>query len=161
MKKQMLLLLTLVPIVAGYIRNATILIPGLGTFLYYVIPIAIVVFWFWLGQQFARTDWKAIPAILLGNAAGMVSLMIYLWQFVLESDEPGNLALASFSSMFSSAVSSVWMARIAILLETEPNTIGMASTTGLTVISTLYLVLIFAVAVFLGKGRMKKEKTDI
>ena len=87
--------------------------------------------------------------------------MIYLWQFVLESDEPGNLALASFSSMFSSAVSSVWMARIAILLETEPNTIGMATTTGLTVISTLYLLLIFAVAVFLGKGRMEKEITGI
>ena len=54
MEKRTLLLLTLVPVLAGYLLNLVLFIPVLGTLLFYLLPLAVTGFWFWLGGQFRR-----------------------------------------------------------------------------------------------------------
>ncbi len=144
MKKPILVLLTFVPVIAGSVLNRTILIPGIGTLLYYVLPLLTTAFWFWIGIQFARSAWKTIPAILIGNATGVGSLLVYLWQVFLTSDETRNMELMGLSQMYGASVQgSSWMARLALLFESEPNTIGMASAVALQIISVVFMISVF------------------
>lgn len=159
MKKHVLVLLTFVPIIVGYIVNLTILIPGIGVLLYYVLPLLTTVFWFYLGRQFAHSAWKTVPAILIGNATGIISILVYLWQIFLKTDETRNMALAGASQMFSASAPGYLLARIAILFEKQPNTIGMASAVALQVISVLYMIVVFCVAILWEKNRIKNTNS--
>ena len=124
MKKSVLILLTFVPIVVGYIINLSILWPAIGLIIFYILPLATSVFWFYLGRLYAGSTWKTIPALLIGNATGVISLLVYLWQYLLETDETMNLALAAASQMFSNSAPIYLLARFAILFESQPNYIG-------------------------------------
>ncbi len=99
MKKLVLILLTLVPILAGALINAST--APLGMLLYYALPILVLVFWFWLGGQYAETDWGMLPSVLIGSATGIASLVLYVWQFCLESEGTRNLFLAGLSQMYA------------------------------------------------------------
>lgn len=156
MKKPILVLLTFVPVIAGSVLNRTILIPGIGTLLYYVLPLLTTAFWFWIGIQFARSAWKTIPAILIGNATGVGSLLVYLWQVFLTSDETRNMVLMAFSQMYGASVQGSWMARLALLFESEPNTIGMASAVALQVISVVFMISVFLAGFLWEKFRTRK-----
>ena len=101
MKKYILILLTLVPILAGWLINVTLLVPVLGELMFYVFPILVLVFWFRLGSRYAETDWAAFPAILIGNATGLLSVIIYLWQFAGLDEASRNVSLAVWSQMYS------------------------------------------------------------
>ena len=156
MKKCVLVLLTFAPILVGYIVNCTILLPGIGVLLYYALPLLTTVFWFWLGMQFARSAWKTIPAILIGNATGVVSILVYLWQRFLTTDETRNTALIVFSQMFSASTPGFWLGKVAILFKSEPNTIGMASMVALQVISVVYMIAVFSAGFIWEKVRTRK-----
>ena len=73
MKKSILVLLTLVPVVAGYLINNVLLLPVIGMIAFYVVPMLVLIFWFYLGSQYANTTWKIIPSALIGNAIGIAS----------------------------------------------------------------------------------------
>ena len=120
MKKGVLILLTFVPIIIGWATNLMILIPIFGMILFYVLPVVTTIFWIYLGKQFAHTSWKTIPAILIGNATGIASLLLYLWQFLLKTDETRNLTLAGISQMFSASAPGYILGRLALLFEREP-----------------------------------------
>ena len=102
MKKLVLILLTLVPILAGALINASI--TPLGMLLYYALPILVLVFWFWLGGQYAGTDWGMLPSVLIGSATGIASLVLYVWQFCLESEGTRNPFLAGLSQMYAGSI---------------------------------------------------------
>lgn len=149
MKKSVLISLSLVPVIIGYLINALLMVPALGTACFYLLPLLTTVFWFYLGKQYADR-WKFVPAVLLAHAVGICSLLIYLWQFLLETDGTRNAALAGFSQMFSASTPYLlW--RLAILFESQPNHIGSASMTALQVIALVYMMLVFCVGFYLGK----------
>lgn len=158
MKKHVLICLTFVPIIVGYIRNLTVLLPGIGIVLYYLLPLLTTVFWFYLGKQFAHTTWKTIPAMLFGNATGTVSLLVYLFQLTLPTEEARNTALAGASQLFSSSAPGFLLGRFAMLFESAPNTITMASAIALKVISTVYMIAIFCVAFLLERRKVRKTQ---
>lgn len=155
MKKSNLVLLSFVPILVGYFINLTILLPVIGMISLYVLPLVTTAFWFYLGRQYVRAGWKPVPAILIGNAVGIVSLLIYLWQFLLITDEARNLFLAGASQMFSAATPAWLLARIAILFESQPNYIGRASMVAMQVLSLVYMILVFSAGVL---WEMKSRK---
>lgn len=143
MKKSTLVLLTLVPVILGYFLNISITLPVIGTALFYILPLLTTVFWFYLGKQYARSSWKTIPSLLIGNAIGVISLLLYLWQFLLETDETRNMTLAVASQMFSAAVPTYLFVRSATLFETQPTHIGEATMIALQVMSLVFMVIVF------------------
>lgn len=145
MKKSVLAVLTFVPFIVGYIINTSIRLPVIGMIIFYVLPLLATVFWFYLGRQYARSTWKTIPALFVGNATGIVSLSIYLWQYFLKTDETRNLALMSVSQMFSDAAPTYLLGRIAILFESQPNYVGSTSMAALNVISFIYMAVVFLI----------------
>ncbi len=58
--------------------------------------------------------------------------------------------------MFASSAPGLLLARIAILFESEPNTIGMASAVALQVISVVYMIAVFLVGYIFEKVRIRK-----
>ncbi len=148
MKKSILVLLTFVPMIVGYIVNVSLLIPVVGMIVFYVLPLLMTAFWLYLGRQYARSSWKTIPALLIGNATGIVSLLIYLWQIFLETDETINLFLMSVAQMFSNAAPIYLLSKAAILFETQPNYAGRNFMVALNVMSFAYMIVVFLLGFF-------------
>jgi len=138
-------LFTFVPVIVGYVVNIFIMMPFVGMLLFYVLPILTTVFWYHIGGQYAKANWKLIPAALISNSSGFVSLVIYFWQFLIRTDETRSMLLAGWSQMFSASVPLYLFGRIAILFESQPNTIGMTSVMALQVMALVYMMIVFVV----------------
>ncbi len=121
MKKSMLVLLTLVPVAVGLVVNFTLFVPVVGSLLFFLLPLATTIFWFYLGSKYACSGWNAPCSILIGNAVGILSLAVYVWQCVLLTDENVNLFLAAASQMFSAATPTYLFGRLAMLFEAQLN----------------------------------------
>lgn len=155
MKKHVLVLLTCIPILAGYLINLLIFVPVAGVLLYYVLPIVVLVFWFYLGSQYSKTDWKTIPSILIGSATGIISLALYIWQFLARSDETRNIYLAGFSQMYSNAAPGYLIAGLAISFESDPHTIGITTMIAMEVLSLVLMIAVFTAGYLWGKTRRR------
>ena len=116
MKKIILILLTLVPILIGWLVNEFIHVPKVGMTLFYVLPFVVLVFWFWLGRQYAKTDWRPISAIIIGSASGLISLALYIWQFHILTEEGRNIFIAGLSQRYFAAVPEWIFARSGIYI---------------------------------------------
>ena len=155
MKKSILILLSFVPVVVGWLVNTLIMVPVVGMAGFYLLPLFTTVFWFFLGKQYTH-KWKTVPAVLIAHTVGFCSLLIYLWQFLLETDATRNLALAAFSQMFSASAPLYLFNRIAVLFESRPNYIGIASFAAMQVIGLVYMVIVFSVGMYLEKKQTKE-----
>ena len=155
MKKSVLILLSLVPVVVGWVVNILIMVPVIGMGGFYLLPLLTTVFWFFLGKRYAR-KWKAVPAVLIARTVGICSLLIYLWQFLLETDVTRSMTLAGFSQMFSASTPLYLIGRIAVLFESQPNYAGRASMVALQVIGLVYMIIVFSVGMYLEKKRTKE-----
>lgn len=158
MKKSILILLTLVPLIVGYVINITLTIPGIGMVIYYVVPFAVLVFWFYLGSLYSKTTWKAIPSVLIGSATGILSLILYLWQFLGRNDETRNMALAVISQMYSAATPTYLFGRLAMLFESQPNYIGQTTMVAVQVIAVILMFVIFTVGYLWGRRHWRKTE---
>lgn len=122
--------------------------------IFYVLPLLTTVFWFYLGRQYACSTWKTVPALLIGNAAAIIALLIYLWQRLIETDQTANRILLLVSQWFFTAAPSYLLTRIAVLFEPRPDYIGETSMVALHVISFVYMTVVFYSASFL-KRKLK------
>lgn len=156
MKKSVLVLLTFVPVIVGYLVNILIMVPVIGMIGFYLLPLLTTVFWFYLGKQYARSTWKTIPAILIGHAAGICSLLIYLWQLLLETGETRNMAMFGFSQMFAASTPMYLFGWLARLFESQPNYAGRTTLVALQVISLVYMMVVFGLAMFSEKKYPKE-----
>ena len=152
MKKSILFLLTLVPVVVGYLVNVLIMIPVIGMAGFYLLPLVTTAFWIYLGRQYARR-WKTVPALLIAHAVGFCSLVVYLWQFLLETDETRSRTLAVFSQMFSASTPMYLFGGIARLVESQPNYAGRASMVAMQVIALIYMIIVFCIGIYLEKRK--------
>ncbi len=152
MKKSVLFLLALVPVAVGYLVNILILVPVIGMAGFYLIPLFTTAFWIYLGRQYARR-WKTVPALLIAHAVGFCSLLVYLWQFLLETDETRSRTLAAFSQMFSASTPLYLFGGLARLVESQPNYVGRASMVALQVIALIYMILVFCIGIYLEKRK--------
>ena len=152
MKKSVLFLLAFVPVAVGYLVNVLIMVPVIGIAGFYLLPLLTTVFWIYLGRQYARR-WRTVPAVLIAHAVGFCSLLIYLWQFLLETDETRSLPLAAFSQMFSASTPLYLFGGIARLVESQPNYAGRASMAAMQVIALIYMMIVFCVGIYWEKRK--------
>ena len=152
MKKSVLLLLTLVPVIVGYLVNVLLMVPVIGMAGFYLLPLCTTAFWLYLGNQYAR-EWKTLPSVLIAHIVGFCSLLVYLWQFLLETDATRNTRLAGFSQMFSASTPLYLLAGIARLVERQPNYTGMATMVAMQVIALVYMMIVFCIGIYWEKRK--------
>ena len=155
MKKSMLIIGAIVPVVVGYAVNRLLMVPFIGGLSFIILPLPTTAFWAYLGCQCARSSRKLLPSSLDGNSVGILSLLVYIWQFLFQTDKSRNIFLAAVSQMFSAAVPTYLLGRIAMLFESEPNFVGRRAMLALQVLSLVYMMAIFACGYLWGKRKQK------
>lgn len=143
MKKLHLVLLTLVPILAGWFINLTIAVPVVGTLIFYLLPLAVLYFWFRLGEQYAGSGWNFCQSLAISNAAGIISLILYIWQFLLESDETRIFFISGLSQMYGAAAPVYLFGWLARMFESQPNYIGRNTFLAVQVIAAALFCIVF------------------
>lgn len=160
MKKLLLLLYVLTPTIVGYIYDLLLPYP-IGGILPYIMPVLMIIFWFWVGGQFARTRMNLFQAVLTGNSVGLISLAVYIWQFLLTADEQRNMLLARFSQMFG-AVTDILTVRIAALFIPESDVYGAAQTTNMIlamqIINLIVMIIVFTLGYLWRKRKKRRTK---
>lgn len=164
MKKAVLLLGMLVPVAVGGLVNLLLPVPGLGAVCFTLLPLATTVFWFFLGRQYAHAPWCGPLAIVIGNAAGIVSLLLYLWQFLGKTDETRNTIVAVVSQLFSASVPSRLTGKAALLLSSSVNDVGSEAKVAVQVIVLVDMLAVFACGYAWGKrtradGRKERSQS--
>lgn len=146
MKKVILIALTLVPFAAGHIVDITALVPVAGAVAFYALPFAVLGFLFWLGGQYAKAGFGPGAALLLGNAAGLCSLALFLWQFEWQTSETRDLFWAGLSQKYFTAAPQFLLGPVARVFP-HPVTV-------LELLSFLLMAAVFALGFF----RARKAK---
>ena len=90
---------------------------------------------------------KMAAAMALANVPGVSSLLLYLWQFLLETDESRSMFLSGLSQMFSASTPLYLFGGLARLFESQPNYAGRTSMVALQVIAVVYMAAVFAAGV--------------
>lgn len=107
--KYKLILLVLVPYLAGEIINRLLgygislnipILMSISTILLYVLPLASVVFWFWVGRQFGSLKINKIKSFILANLLWFISLVLYIWQFIILDGENRSFLIAGISQNY-------------------------------------------------------------
>lgn len=156
MKKSKVTLLVLSPIIIGILFNFLIIIPGLSSILMYGGPIFFILYWGIVGGMFNEYMESSLKATLLANLGGIISLIIYIWQFVFISDDKRSILLALLSQGFSAPLS-ILTVRFGLLLENSPNEI-----TSVTMLTAQFCGLLIMMIIFLiGFSVKKKRKEDL
>lgn len=106
-----------------------------------------------LSGQTVCTQMENGSAVLIAHAVGFCSLLVTLWQFLLETDETRNMTLAVFSQMFSVSTPLYLFGGIARLFESQPNYAGRASMVALQVIALIYMMIVFCIGIYLEKRK--------
>ena len=151
MRKSQLVLLTLVPIIAGWLINALLLVPVVGMLMFYVFPFCVLLFWFWLGKQYARSGWNLVVSVIISSASGLISLALYIWQFLFETDETRNFFLAGLSQMYSASAPGYLFGWLARMFESQPHHIGRGAFLAMQVITVVLFMIVFICGYIKGK----------
>lgn len=160
MKGLRLVLFALSSMLIGYIYNLSFLIPIIGILLYWLMPFAYLIYWFWVGGKFAESIRNPIIAIIYGNIFGIISLLVYVWQFTYLIDSQRNIWLAAFSQAFSSPISRI-TAKIGVQFEAKSGMITQASINVMQASGLILMVLVFAAGYLLKrKALYKNQKLD-
>lgn len=137
-KKVKLLLMTLSPILIGLLFNYLVFIP----LLIYIVPFLVMIYWFWVGTNFGENVRNPFKSIVLANSIGIISLVLYYWQFVIVADKERNLMLAGFSQMFTASLSYI-TARIGFIFEKTPNEVTQVTTLVMQVTGLMLMIIVF------------------
>ncbi|MPM45844.1 hypothetical protein SDC9_92536 [bioreactor metagenome] len=146
MEKIKLLLIALSPILIGFLFNNLLIF--LPLFIY-IAPFLMMFYWFWVGTQFAENVKSPAKAILLANSIGIISLLVYYWQFVMVADNERILVLAGFSQMFT--VPLIYLtAKIGLIFQQTPNEI-------IQVTGFILMLIVFTIGYFYKKKLLKQH----
>lgn len=154
MKKHILILLTIIPVLMGYLYNYIILVPLIGTLFFYVIPVITLCYWFWLGTKFSMSTWNMLSATLIGNCIGLVCFALYFIEYILLDESEINIFIAAFSQMFVNSIVlliSPWAA----LVEANSTSITQSTITALQWISLILMIIIFMSGYIFGKVKQR------
>ena len=158
MKRACCFLFPLTPTLIGYIYNLILIpllsVPFLFSLVFYVLPFAMLFYWFWAGRKYAQAKGSALISILIGNSIGILSLLLYIWQFVLLSDQQRNLFLAGLSQYFSSPIVFLTM-KVAVLFESQKYAIGSTTAVATQIIGLFVMLVVFAVGIFYEKRKTR------
>lgn len=158
MKDLKLGLFALSSILIGYIYNLTLLTPVVGTLLFWLMPFVLLIYWFWVGGKFAEGINNPIIAIIFGNSFGVISILLYIWQFNFLSDAKRSMLLAGFSQVFSAPLSWITV-RLGVLFEAKSGMISQTSLNAMQVIGLLIMVVVFTIGYSRGRKKLYKRQS--
>jgi len=152
MNKTKLILIATSPTLIGYMLNFILrFIP----FLIYLAPFLMLVYWFWAGMKYAKIINNPVIAISLANSIGIISVLLYYWQFVILQDSERILAIAGFSQMFTSSLDFI-SALIRSFFQAS-NEITRVTTLPMQIFKIVLMIIVFSSGYFYMKYKPKSQ----
>jgi len=96
MKFYLLLICSLLPATIGWLSNYTLMVTSI---IYWLSIPAVIFICIWFGRKCAMTGWKFLPAFFLTQWLNLLSIPLYIWQFLFTSSEARNMHLAVLAQM--------------------------------------------------------------
>lgn len=156
MNKIKLLAMSFIPIVLGYIMNLLILVPGIGVSLLYIMPIIILIYWYWVGLRFSENIRNPLLGIASGNFFGILSLCIYYWQFIILDDQKRSIFLAGLSQYFTTPLN-ILTAKISMLFDKSPSIIDHNNILNMHISGTIIMIITFVIGYIVGIRKNKNQ----
>lgn len=101
LKKNRKLIYILLPLLAGMMFSKWILfLLPIYNIIIWPLTLGFVVYWFWVGRQFAHTKMNKCLSFLGGNSLWGISLGLYIWQFVFVDDSSRSMFWAGLSQQY-------------------------------------------------------------
>lgn len=97
-----------------------------------------VVFWVYVGKQFGNLNISKVKSFTLGNSLWMISLLLYVWQFILLDISKRNFFIAGISQYYS--LSFVSVSNMIISLFNNG-----ADSTMVTIVAYIIMLIIFVI----------------
>lgn len=112
-----------------------------------------IFFWFYVGTQFGKLGISKMKSFILGNSFWMISLILYVWQFVLLSGEERNLFFAGISQNYNLGFVSISSRIISLFTRTiDSKTV--------IILSYLIMLVVFSLGfIYPSKNNLKKANT--
>lgn len=96
MSLYLLLVCALLPTAIGWLSNYTLMVTSI---IYWLSTPAVIFICIWFGRKCAITGWKFIPAFFLTQCLNLLSIPLYIWQFLFTTSEARNMHLAVLAQM--------------------------------------------------------------
>ncbi len=143
MKKALpITVLSLSPILIGYLSTVLIKIPAFSRVLPYILPLVMLFYWFWAGRKFAQLQVNPILSVIYSHTLGLLSLFLYLFEFHYLSGLSRNTFLCEVSQYFTAPVVNVTYSFAAIFEPIEHVTTQVTFSGG-QILSFIILLLVF------------------
>lgn len=123
---------------------------ALNGFLFYSLPLAAAAVWVWAGWGYAHSGLRFFRSLLAANWLVLLSLPVYIWQFLFVSDAVRSIWLAVMSQCTS--IFSPLVAPIAVRFEPDPTSAGTAAYTAMFVLRVLLFLILFTAGYLAGKS---------
>ncbi|UNK18626.1 hypothetical protein MNQ98_00830 [Paenibacillus sp. N3/727] len=152
MKKNKHLLIVLAPLIIGWLFNMLIFYLPFSGVLIWTLNLGFVLFWFWVGSQFAQLSMKKVYSYLLGNMLWLISFLLYVWQFILLDEASRSIALAGLSQYYM---------LLTIIIGTQIHMMysGDINSTEIVIISYMVMLLVFTMGFIYQSVKGKKKSS--
>lgn len=124
----------------GFNRNSSFAFTT-SEYLLFMWKYVAVVFWFWAGRKFGSAKDGKIGNFILGNLMWIVSMTLFIWQFIFVSGENRQFFIAGISQNYMLGFVS-WASRAIYIFSNTTNT----TTVGIT--AYLMMFIVFSIGFF-------------
>lgn len=153
-KKYKKIIFVLIPLLLSFIINSFILLLlPIYSLLIWPLCIGFIVYWFWVGKQFAKVKFNKILGFILGNSLWGISFALYIWQFVILDDSSRNMLLAVLSQYYNLFTTPL-ATRIITLFS------NVINSTEITVLSYVLMIIIFSLGFIYQLIRMRINQNN-
>ena len=152
MSLYLLLVCALLPAAIGWLSNYTLMMTSI---IYWLSTPAVIFICIWFGRKCAMTGWKFLSSFFLTQWLNLLSVPLYIWQFLFTSSEARNMHLAVLAQMPAAP-----LLPIAFRLVTPfaNNDWARAEILSGIIISIVLMGILFTAGFIWGKKNLKTEK---
>lgn len=158
MKSEKLFLYGIIPLIAGILYNASLMIPVFGSILFMLVPWAMVLIWVWFGFQCGSHSLKWLKSTLFCNSLVFVMMLCTILQFGILSGSNRIPIIYSLAQMLAGLVPGV-IAFVTPMVTVDNVVSGTSLVLWSSLLTGIVLVILFALGFFLGKRNIKSQDT--
>ena len=156
----MLMLLAVSPIVIGFFYYVMVQVPIIGMIWMYAAPFTVLYYWGWVATVFRSRFKKFFKTMTWMNGLGLITLVLYIWQFGLleEGEQISILAVLSQLYTVSLGFITTWIGIVldgSASIETEVMSVAASIITEM--VSILLMFGAAGIGYFVGENQEKRK----
>ncbi|WP_026476603.1 hypothetical protein [Alkaliphilus transvaalensis] len=91
--------LLLIPLLIGFLVNRDSVLMTFYLRFSRIFSIILLILWGWVGSLFAQSENK-IKSYMIGNSLWALGLMLYIWQYIIKSEQSMNFIILILSQLY-------------------------------------------------------------